>query len=170
MKKIMLVVICGIWIGFSIGCSKKNGPNPEDTVLIKSGGRNTFIDGDGIAGASGEGAGAGVVGGGDTDTDTDEGEDEAEAALPAAPAAVVVELTPENPITFVGECVVTVLQGFVDINGYTAGKTSKPLVVPSSAGKQTRPYPRQLRCSLPCVARLFIAVHAMLIGARVSCL
>ena len=63
MKKIMLVVICGIWIGFSIGCSKKNGPNPEDTVLIKSGGRNTFIDGDGIAGRFGEDdfANSGVV-------------------------------------------------------------------------------------------------------------
>ena len=42
--------MCGIWVGFSFGCSKKDGPNPEDTVLIKSGGRNTFMNGDGIAG------------------------------------------------------------------------------------------------------------------------
>ena len=50
MKKIKLLVVCGILVGFSFGCSKKEGPNPEDTVLIKSGGRNTFMNGDGIAG------------------------------------------------------------------------------------------------------------------------
>ena len=54
MKKIKLLVLCGIWVGFSFGCSKKDGPNPEDTVLIKSGGRNTFRNGDGIAGRFGE--------------------------------------------------------------------------------------------------------------------
>jgi len=54
MKKIKLLVVCGIWVGFSFGCSKKDGPNPEDTVLIKSGGRNTFMNGDGIAGRFGE--------------------------------------------------------------------------------------------------------------------
>ena len=53
MKKIKLLVVCGIWVGFSFGCSKKDGPNPEDTVLIKSGGRNTFMNGDGIAGRFG---------------------------------------------------------------------------------------------------------------------
>ncbi|MDA9962298.1 OmpA family protein [Opitutales bacterium] len=53
MKKIKLLVMCGIWVGFSFGCSKKDGPNPEDTVLIKSGGRNTFMNGDGIAGRFG---------------------------------------------------------------------------------------------------------------------
>jgi|TARA_B110000438_G_scaffold108100_1_gene106201 peptidoglycan-associated lipoprotein len=53
MKKIKLLVVCGIWVGFSFGCSKKEGPNPEDTVLIKSGGRNTFMNGDGIAGRFG---------------------------------------------------------------------------------------------------------------------
>jgi len=54
MKKIKLLAVCGILVGFSFGCSKKEGPNPEDTVLIKSGGRNTFMNGDGIAGRFGE--------------------------------------------------------------------------------------------------------------------
>ncbi len=55
MKKIKLLVVCGIWVGFSFGCSKKEGPNPEDTVLIKSGGRNTFMNGDGTGGGLGDG-------------------------------------------------------------------------------------------------------------------
>ena len=54
MKKIKLLAVCGVLVGFSFGCSKKDGPNPEDTVLIKSGGRNTFMNGDGIAGRFGE--------------------------------------------------------------------------------------------------------------------
>ena len=54
MKKIKLLVVCGVLVGFSFGCSKKDGPNPEDTVLIKSGGRNTY-NGDGIARRFGEG-------------------------------------------------------------------------------------------------------------------
>ena len=55
MKKIKLLVLCGIWVGFSFGCSKKDGPNPEDTVLIKSGGRNTFINGAGSGAGFGDG-------------------------------------------------------------------------------------------------------------------
>jgi peptidoglycan-associated lipoprotein len=45
MNKLKLLVVCGVLVGFSFSCSKKDGPNPEDTVLIKSGGRNTFMNG-----------------------------------------------------------------------------------------------------------------------------
>jgi outer membrane protein OmpA-like peptidoglycan-associated protein len=40
--------------GFRLVAPRRTGPNPEDTVLIKSGGRNTFMNGDGIAGRFGE--------------------------------------------------------------------------------------------------------------------
>ena len=54
--------------------------------------------------------------------------------LNQAPVDVVVLLSAEKPpITFIGECVVTVLHGSVDVNGYVAGPDSKPMVVSSSA-------------------------------------
>ena len=47
MKKITMLIVCGAWIGLTGGCSKKDGPNPEDTSLIKGDDRGNFTDGTG---------------------------------------------------------------------------------------------------------------------------
>ena len=47
MKKITILIVCGAWVSLTGGCSKKDGPNPEDTSLIKGDGRGNFTDGAG---------------------------------------------------------------------------------------------------------------------------
>ena len=42
-----MLIVCGAWIGLTGGCSKKDGPNPEDTSLIKGDDRGNFTDGTG---------------------------------------------------------------------------------------------------------------------------
>ena len=47
MKKTTMLIVCGAWVGLTGGCSKTEGPNPEDTSLIKGDGRGNFTDGTG---------------------------------------------------------------------------------------------------------------------------
>lgn len=61
MKKIIIMFVSGAWLILMGGCSKKEGPNPEDTSLIKSDGRGTFQAG---AGSDGFAEDEDIAGGG----------------------------------------------------------------------------------------------------------
>ena len=52
MKKIAIFIIIAGWIISSTSCSKKGGPNPDDTSLIKGGARGNFNSGAGSDGFS----------------------------------------------------------------------------------------------------------------------
>ncbi len=52
MKKLVTFIIIAGWIISSTSCSKKGGPNPDDTSLIKGGARGNFNSGAGSDGFS----------------------------------------------------------------------------------------------------------------------